>query len=273
MIRNLLSDHIKNNAPDDELAVLLSGGVDSLSCAIAATDAGKTVNAYSFHLDGNESYDFHKAKEVCEIMDWNFTGVSVPLDNLEEDWFHLMNEIGCKKKTHYECVWPFLYVYPKIKEKYVLTGWGADGYHGVSKKAVMHYKHPKEKFDEFRDEYFLPEKTAGLNWHLTLSQRYDTIMVNPFLDEKVKKYFYEFTWDELNKPKQKQHIRDDFPELNSFGNIKPHLNLQLASGVDDVFLTLLDNKKINFKKRERIMDICRDWNIRNNIVSLEEFYV
>ena len=104
MIRNLLTDHIKNNAPDGEIAVLLSGGVDSLSCAIAATDAGKTVNAYSFHLDGNKSYDFHKAKEVCEIMDWNFTGVSVPLDNLEEDWFHLMNEIGCKKKTHYECV-------------------------------------------------------------------------------------------------------------------------------------------------------------------------
>ena len=51
------------------------------------------------------------------------------------------------------------------------------------------------------------------------------------------------------------------------------LNLQLASGVDDVFLTLLDNKKINFNNRQRIMDICRDWNIRNSIVSLEGFYV
>ena len=49
--------------------------------------------------------------------------------------------------------------------------------------------------------------------------------INPitYLDERIKNYFYQFTWDELNKPKQKQHIRDAFPELNKFGNIKPHL--------------------------------------------------
>ena len=85
-------------------------------------------------------------------------------------------------------------------------------------------------------------------------------MINPFLDKKVKDYFYQFTWDELNKPKQKQHIRDDFQELNKFGKIKPHLNLQLASGVDEVFETLLNNKKINFRNRKRVMDVCRDWN-------------
>ena len=123
----------------------------------------------------------------------------------------------------------------------------------------MHYKHPKEKFDHFRDDYFLPEKTAGLKWHLTLAESYDKVMINPFLDKKVKDYFYQFTWDELNKPKQKQHIRDDFQELNKFGKIKPHLNLQLASGVDKVFETLLNNKKINFRNRKRMMDVCRDW--------------
>ena len=66
-------------------------------------------------------------------------------------------------------------------------------------------------------------------------------------------------WDELNKPKQKQHIRDAFPELDNFGNVNPHLNLQLASGVDKVFETLLNNKKINFRNRKRVMDMCRDW--------------
>ena len=142
MIKNLLLDHIRDKAPDNEIAVLLSGGADSISCALAAHDVGKIINSYSFHLDTHETYDFHKAKEISEIMGWNFIGVSVPTNNLENDWFRLVG-LGCKKKTHFECVWPFLYVYPKIIEKYVLTGWGADGYHGVSKKAVMHYKHPK----------------------------------------------------------------------------------------------------------------------------------
>ena len=78
------------------------------------------------------------------------------------------------------------------------------------------------------------------------------------LNEKVKDYFYQFTWDELNKPKQKQHIRDAFPELDKF-KIKPHLNLQLASGIDKVFEGLLNNNKINFRNRKRVMDMCRDW--------------
>ena len=120
MIKELLVDHIKNNVPDSEIAVLLSGGVDSLSCAIAAHHVGKTVHAYSFHLDTHETYDYKKAQEVADIMGWSFTGISVPTNDLENDWFRL-RELGCEKNTHYECVWPFLYVYPKINEKYLLV--------------------------------------------------------------------------------------------------------------------------------------------------------
>ena len=48
MIKDLLIDHIKNNVPDSEVAVLLSGGVDSISVALAAHHVGKKVHAYSF---------------------------------------------------------------------------------------------------------------------------------------------------------------------------------------------------------------------------------
>ena len=47
MISDLLMKDIEINAPDDKVAVLLSGGVDSLSCALAAHDAGKIVNFLS----------------------------------------------------------------------------------------------------------------------------------------------------------------------------------------------------------------------------------
>ena len=67
MIRGLLTDHIKNNVPDSEIAVLLSGGIDSLSCAIAAHHVGKIIHAYSFHLDTHETYDYKKAQEVADI--------------------------------------------------------------------------------------------------------------------------------------------------------------------------------------------------------------
>ena len=138
MIKELLETQIREQIPTKKCAVLLSGGVDSLSVALAAHNVGKEVIAYSFHLEGNESYDFKTAQKFSEKMGWTFKPTIVPTDNLLDDWLTLV-ELECKKKTHFECVFPFLYVYPKITEEYVLTGWGADGYFGVSKKAQMRY--------------------------------------------------------------------------------------------------------------------------------------
>ena len=138
MIKDLLETQIREQIPTKKCAVLLSGGVDSLSVALAAYNVGIKVIAYSFHLEGNESYDFKTAQKFSEQMGWTFKPTIVPTDNLEGDWYSLVR-MGCKKKTHFECVFPFLYVYPNITEEYVLTGWGADGYFGVSKKAQMRY--------------------------------------------------------------------------------------------------------------------------------------
>ena len=118
MIRDLLINAIHIETP--HCALLLSGGVDSISAGLAAHYAGKKVHAYSFRLDMHNSYDIQKAEEVAKYMDWEFTPIVVPTDNLEQDWITLAN-LGCKKKTHFECVFPFLYVYPHIIEKYVVT--------------------------------------------------------------------------------------------------------------------------------------------------------
>jgi hypothetical protein len=160
-------------------------------------------------------------------------------------------------------------VYPHIIEKYVVTGWGADGYYGVSKKAQIHYKHTKQKLDQFRDNYYLPKNSAGLLKHLIVTEKYGKVMINPFLDVDVKDFFYSMDWFELNKPYQKHHVRDAFEEFKKI-KVKPHLNLQLNSKINVAFETLLNNKRINFKNRKRIMDIARDWN-ENGTTSLEGF--
>ena len=201
MIDTLLCDSIDNQIPAETSAVLLSGGVESLSVALAAHNVGKKVVAYSFHLEGNESYDFKTAQKFSEQMGWTFKPTIVPTYDLEEDWYRLV-KMGCKKKTHFECVYPFLYVYPKITEEYILTGWGADGYFGVSKKAQMRYGSEKGKkryheyfknnpqniktFDEARDIYFLPDNSAGLKWHNKLVETYNKKQQVLFLD-KIKR--------------------------------------------------------------------------------------
>ena len=274
MIKKLLVDHIRNNVPDSEVAVLLSGGVDSISVALAAHHAGKKVRAYSFQLGNQTSYDFAKAAEVSYKMKWEFTPVVVPKENLIPDW-HRLVELGCRKKTHFETVFPFLYVYPEIEETYVITGWGADGYFGVSKKAMMRYSsmqkgrnyvayckdHNQKRltFNQFREAYFVEGQCAGLDWHNKLVVEHNKKHITPYLDEKVRDYLMSKKYRELNTPKQKSIVRRDFTEFKKFGRIETHINLHLAAGVDKLFETLLNNDDINKMGRTRMMDVCRDW--------------
>ena len=53
-------------------------------------------------------------------------------------------------------------------------------------------------------------------------------------------------------------------ELNRIDGAKPHANLQLESGVDKVFENLLLDPQINYKRRTRVMDLCRDWKCYTN---------
>lgn len=258
MIDKLLQDIVERECKDNEVAVLLSGGVDSNSVLFTANRLGKIVHCYSFHLDTGSSYDSIKAQEVCNKFNFDLTLIEVPTNNLENDFITLAEKYKCQKKTHFECTFPFMYVFPKIKEKYVLSGWAADGHFGLSKKASLHYKHPKEKFDKFRRDYFSVENPVGVRQIEMLCKEYNKVLSVPYLDKKVFDYFIQFDWDTLNKPKEKYEVRKCFPEFNEI-NLKNHLNLQLVSRVDKTFETLLTSKKINFRNRQRVMDICKDW--------------
>ena len=258
-IDKIMESLIEKEVPDKEVAVLLSGGVDSLSVAFSAHRLGKKIHAYTFHLEDQPTYDSDKAKETADTFGWDIDTVIIPTDNLHNDFFTLLNKYKCRKKTHFECVFPFIYVYPKIKEKYVLTGWGADGYYGISKKAMIHYT--GDNFNEFRDEYFKDENKAGYLWHKRVADNYNKILITPYLTKSVSNFFYKFNHKELNKPYQKHHVRTVFTnEFERLGRVKQHSNLQIVANIPTLFETLLSDKKINFKNRTRIMDICRDWN-------------
>ena len=82
MIDKLLQQEIEEQTSDKEVAVLLSGGVDSLSVAFAAQRLGKTINAYTFHLKGQPTYDSIKAQQISIKNNWYCRVIEVPTDNL-----------------------------------------------------------------------------------------------------------------------------------------------------------------------------------------------
>ena len=61
----------------------MSGGTDSLTVAIAAHRLNKTLNCYTFRVDGKDSEDSIYAKKACEHFGWNFKLIDVPVDNIE----------------------------------------------------------------------------------------------------------------------------------------------------------------------------------------------
>ena len=265
-------DVIADGVSQDDCAVLLSGGVDSLSVAFAAERLGKIVNAYSFQIAGIPSTDFATAKYVSELFGWNFTGIELPVENLVDD-FHRLVKFGCIRKTHFECCYPFLYVYPKIQEKYVLTGWGADGYYGISRSALQHHqvKTSKVRFDAFRDAYFHPDECAGYKYQQQFADKYNRTLITPYLATPIRDFFYAMNWAQINHPYEKHHIRNAFGEFAMVGKVEEHSNLQINGGINDLFATLLDDKEINFLRRTRMLDVYRDWVKKNGLGSLEDF--
>ena len=270
MISDILCNIIDKEVKSNDVACFLSGGVDSLSLGFAAHRLGKKVYGYTFHLKDDYSYDARKAQDVADKMRWELVTTVVPRDNLENDFMRLLRTYKCRRKPHFECCFPFLYVYPQIKQKYILSGLGADGHQGMGRLCNIFHKTPKEKFDKFRIKNFKKENYAGIEQHKMLCEEHGKVLVHPYYEHKdVKHYFMQFDWYELNRPQQKNHVREAFKkEFDKVGKVKLHSNLQIESKINKLFEELIDNENINFKGRKRIMNICKDWSTK---VTLEEF--
>ena len=233
-------DKLPNN-----VALCLSAGYDSVALLALLLDAGKSVTIYSFTLDNMDSYDYTVAKNLAAITDSTFVGIKLPTNEnqLKSDILLLHEKYGCVKKTDYECVWPFIYVYSQIKESIIVTGLGAEGHFGSTKKGSIHYK---DNLDEFRNMFFSNPNVSQIIQHKKLCNQYNMDFWFPFLTDEVRKFFIGKTWADVNKPKVKQPIIDLIP--SNFMSVKLKSgNLQIASNVTKHFDSL----------------IYTDWNIGN----------
>jgi asparagine synthetase B (glutamine-hydrolysing) len=259
MIDKIITDIIEKEAPSDDVAVLMSGGIDSMTCAFSAQRLGKTVHTYTMKVNGVDNDDNLTARLAAETYGWDHQEIDVPITNLKDDFLRLMRYYDCKKKTHVECTFPFLYVYPKIKEAHVISGVAADGWYGVSKKANMHYKHTKELFDEFRTQYFGAPNPAGILQQEQLAEEIEANLVAPYVRESVKNWMMQYDHDFFNKPFQKAPIVEAYPEFQKMPRRRRHANLQLVAGIPEYFEQLLEDKELNYRNRIRTMDLVRDY--------------
>lgn len=236
-VKSVLTTYARSCA-DDKVSVLLSGGIDSASILFALLEAGKHVACYSFMLDGKMSTDFSLARRNAREFGAEFIPVLLPRDmaTLQKDVVTLA-KLGAKKKTDFECGWPMLHAYAAIKERVVFSGMGADGHFCLSKKGLLHYKN---RIDVFRRLTFANPGYAQQPLHRVLAQKNGKVAVLPYVSKEMQAVFAGTSWDDVNRPRQKQPILDAFPEQYRRMKVLPHTNLQLGdSGIASHFEKLL----------------------------------
>ena len=119
------------------VALLLSGGLDSLSVGLALEKAGKVVRAYTYHLENYPSKDLKKAIAIAGHFGWPLTVITVPTTDVADDFLRLAVEQGCRKKVQFEVTFPMLYLFPQIDEVEVWTGWNADDHYGNTRECIF----------------------------------------------------------------------------------------------------------------------------------------
>lgn len=259
-LKDVLVEVVSEQLPSNtnNVALLLSGGVDSLTVGLTLHHLGVNINAYTFRIDNVETKDTLTAAETARIFGWNWQAVDINTKNLEEDFLTLANTWGCKKKTEFECTWPFIHLFPQVKESVLLTGTTADTLYGSSKKVKLNYSQPKEVFDEFRRESLKKYNIEGYRQLQALAQHYNKQIILPYRHPEVEKFFMEKSWDELNRPRMKMTARtafsDGFAQVTRINS----RNLQLAAGIPEIFERLLTSP-LNVNKRRRVMDLCKDY--------------
>lgn len=243
-----------------KVAVALSSGKDSTILIFALLELGKKVTAYSFHIDGIQSQDFVYAKNNSEKLGINFVECVIPKQADIDIVTDFIERFDRKKKVEVECLIPYYYLLPHVKEKILLVGLGAGHLIPLSKKVSIHYKHDIEKLKAYR-KADLAVSIADVKTMNDIAKymRANVTVKDPFCGQEVFDWFYEKKLEELNRPNQKQVFIDMFPEY--FEKIKtlPHINLQCGdSGIRESFEHLLKDKQLNYRKRTRMLDLYRD---------------
>ena len=127
-LRRDICDVVAELCPEDRVALLLSGGADSTVVGMAAQALGKEVHAFSFKMDGIDSWDFDQAQRTADTLLWVFHPVVVPINNPKTDFLDLIQNHGCCKKAEIEVLLPFTYLSKSVLEcgfDRVLTGFTA----------------------------------------------------------------------------------------------------------------------------------------------------
>lgn len=226
-VRSILIENV-TAIPENDVAILLSGGIDSTAVALALRTAGKSITAYTFTLDGHISTDFSCARFNARRLGIPFVPIFLPtdIDRTYQDIVTLIRDVGCASKTSIECNWCFLHAVRTVKETAIATGLGADLYFAVRRSERQHLSKNPVAFDQHRIRTFDDPAHGDISGLNRICESHGKRLYRPFHDGRLLNLFVGKSWHELNRPKQKAPLWAAFAKELKGLKVKRHANLQ-----------------------------------------------
>jgi asparagine synthetase B (glutamine-hydrolysing) len=261
--RSLLRSCIKEQVGDNQqVALLFSGGSDSLSILWCLLDLGITPHCYTFHLEDKVSNDVIVSRRVAVAWDIPLTVISIPhqpVKSLYSDICELVQQIRSSRKTHVECVWPFTYLVKEVKEDVVLTGLNADDLWGSSKGMSIKYSKQPAAFREKRQQLMEDPTTSGWQFIYEIFSQQGKQLLAPYRHSKIIQFLCSLSWQQLNRPKQKMPIVVGFAnEFQKAAVWRVNDNLQCGSGIREYMARMMSDKDTNPYNRKSMRGIYKD---------------
>lgn len=279
-LRPLVVKVVKEKIPVKDVAILLSGGVDSHMALFSALKAGKRVTCYSFTLDDRISSDSRIAEETAAIFGLPFVRVRVPTDfaSMESYLKRLyyeyrlyegfdMKPIKLEKST-IETIYPMYYAIKAMAEDgftHSLGGFWGDRFFALVRS-------DKKKLDTYQKDIMEPARdiiTSGavvpqhfLWGSIAKCNGYKHLVQDLFNDIRVFDIFKNMhPMKEGNKPMQKAPYRlcyfDEFHQTT----VRVHQSYQKGdTGISDLFPKLLLPSYLNKRSAKSVQSIYNDLN-------------
>lgn len=257
------------------IAVALSGGIDSAHLLFTLLSLGKSVRTYSLHREGVVSTDYRLSEKNSEILNIPFTEVILPNKLDIKRLVHIMKDHKLKNKAAVECTYTMDFVWEAMQKDGIdcaFSGVGQDNYFGTTKKASIHYSQTLELNQQFRKmsfDHFDYDNTGvwGMGKQPTvwtdLAAERGIKLVAPAYDRTIYEFFYSVPWKEMNTPKQKYPCWAIYPDYVKKCSLEKHSDLQCGdTQIRELFEPLLKDPSINTKGRTRMLDMFRDWQDR-----------
>lgn len=253
-MRKLINKKIEKYK-DQKVALLFSGGMDSLCVLLSCLEVGIKPHLYTFKLKSYDSEDYFSAVRISNIFNLELTVIEIEdndTNKLIEDIKFIIKKFKVKKKTTIQCIYPFLYVVDKIEEKVILSGLSGDILHGTMRKMQMLGRVDEGAFNSMRLEYLNNEELDNYCYIKQIFTEQDIKFVDVYRYNKdLIDFFMSKRFKELNSPKQKNVAYESYKkEIDEYDLYRRPTSLQCNSKIREWHDTLLNtSENINNNKR------------------------